>query len=83
MGLPKTGLEKRMREYACEHTRAYQKQENQTRLCTAIYGRLEGRVGERHCRSPRPALLGQCESVLNEQGKPGEPKKDDTPPLPL
>ena len=39
-----------------------------------------GRIGERHPRSPRPALLGQRDPVVNEQGKP---KTGDTQPLPL
>ena len=41
------------------------------------------RVGKRHQQSPRPALLGQREPVVNEQGKPNKPKKMIPSPSPF
>ena len=64
MGLPKTGLEKRMREYACEHTKDTPKTEKpNSPLCAPVCD-FESRVGERHHRSPKPAPLEQCEPFV-------------------
>ena len=49
----------------------------------AIRGRSEGGVGERHQRSSKPALLGQCDPVVNEQGNPNKPKKMIPSPSPF
>ncbi len=82
MGLPKTGLEKRMREYACEHTKDTPKTGKPN---SALYGDLwpvRGRGRETNT-TEAPALLGQRAPVVNGQGQPNQPQKDDTQPLPL
>ena len=82
MGLPKTGLEKRMREYACEHTKDTPKTGKPN---SALYGDLwpvRGQGRETNT-TEAPALLGHCGPVVNEQDKPDQPQKDDTQPLPL
>ena len=57
--------------------------QNQTGPCTAIFDQFEDRVGERHQRSSKPALLGQCDPVVNEQGNPNKPKKMIPSPSPF
>ena len=42
-----------------------------------------GRVGDLHQQGTKSALLSQRDPVLNEQSRPDQPKKGDTPPLPL
>ena len=42
-----------------------------------------GRVGERHQRSNKPALLGQRGPDVNEQGKPNDPRKVIPSPFPF
>ena len=60
---------------ACRKRSAPEKEsESQTRPCAAIYGRLESGVGKRHQRGPRQALLEPGEPVVDEQGKPNNPK---------
>ena len=50
-------------------------------LCGPVCG-FESRVGKRHQRGQRQALLGQREPPVDEQSKPDEPKKDEMQPLP-
>ena len=61
--------------------------QNQTGPCTAIFDQFEDRVGERHQRSSKPALLGQREPVVasschRQLPRRTRPPKDEQNPAP-
>ena len=58
------------------------KRESNSALCGPVCD-FGGRVGDLHQQGTKSALLSQRDPVLNEQSRPDQPKKGDTPPLPL